>query len=347
VLSPLSQSLPLTDVGADALTCGSCQRPKRELRYPVLEIVSPRMKKFLASCLILAATAVIAAVLLGCGGGGGTMSSSNGTGRITLAITDAPVDGATAVVVRFTGIELKPEGGQAITITLDPALSIDLLDLAGGSSRELLSDREVPAGRYQWVRLLIDAQQNTQSSYIEMADGQRFPLYVPSGSESGLKLIRGFTVAAGSASDFTLDFDLRKSVIAPPGQAPNYILKPVLRIVDNLRVGSIRGTVAAALVPSGCTPQVYVFTGANVVPDDLDAAAAPDVDPLVSVPVALDAASGEYRFRADFLEAGDYTAAFTCDGALDTPEGEETLLFIGTRNVTVSPNESTVITFAS
>jgi hypothetical protein len=78
----------------------------------------------------------------------------------------------------------------------------------------------VPAGRYQSIRLLIEAQQNQPSSYIDFASGARYPLYVPSGSESGLKLIRGFTVAAGSNSNFTIDFDLRKSVIAPPGQAP-------------------------------------------------------------------------------------------------------------------------------
>jgi hypothetical protein len=302
------------------------------------------MKKLLISCIWVALAAVWAALLIGCGGGGA--SSAPSTGRLSLGITDAPVDDATAVVVKFTAIELKPESGEAFTITLDPAPSLDLLALAGGSSRELLSEREVPAGRYTWVRLLIDAQQNTPSSYIDLEDGRRFPLHVPSGSESGLKLIRGFTVAAGSVSNFTIDFDLRKSVIAPPGQAPNYMLKPVLRMVDNLRVGTLTGTVAAALVPTGCTPQVYVFSGANVVPDDLDAAAAPDVDPLVSVPVSLDTASGEWRFRIAFLEAGEYTAAFTCDGALDTPEGEEILVFQGTRNVTVDANSTTAIGFA-
>jgi hypothetical protein len=303
------------------------------------------MKKFLASCLVVAVAAACTALLLGCGGGGESAPSSS-TGRLTLAITDAPVDGATAVVVKFTAIELKPEGGEAITLDLDPAPSVDLLALAGGSSRELLQAREVPAGRYEWVRLLVEAQQNSPSSYVDLSDGQRFPLYVPSGSESGLKLIRGFTVAAGSQSNFTIDFDLRKSVIAPPGRAPNYMLKPVLRIVDNLQVGTLAGTVAGALVPTGCTPQIYVFGGANVVPDDLDSAAAPDVDPLVSAPVALDTASGEYRFRVAFLEAGDYTAAFTCDAALDTPEGEEVLVFFGTRNVTVAPNATTAISFA-
>ena len=202
-------------------------------------------------------------LLAGCGGGGGTGSTEPAMGRISLGVTDAPVDGATAVVVKFTAVELKPEDGEAFTVTLTPAQSIDLLALAGGSSRALLEEHSVPAGRYQWVRLLIEAQENQPSSYIDFAGGARYPLFVPGGSESGLKLIRGFTVATGSISNFTIDFNLRKSVIAPPGQAPNYLLKPVLRMVDNLQIGAIAGTVAPALVTAGCTPQVYIFTGAG------------------------------------------------------------------------------------
>jgi len=286
-----------------------------------------------------------ACLLVGCGGWGGG-SAEAPMGRISLGITDAPVDGATAVVVKFTAVELKPEDGDAFTINLTPAQSVDLLVLAGGGSRALLENYSVPAGHYQSIRLLIEAQQNQPSSYIDFASGERFPLFVPSGSESGLKLIRGFTVAAGSNSNFTIDFDLRKSVIAPPGQAPNYLLKPVLRMVDNLQVGAIAGKVDAALVTTGCSPQVYIFTGAGVVPDDLDPAAPPDVDPLVSVPVKLDTATGEYRFRAGFIEVGEYTASFTCDGAIDTPEGEEVLVFTGTRNLTVNTNQTTTIDFA-
>lgn len=286
-------------------------------------------------------------LLAGCGGGGGDAGSPQAaTGRISLGVTDAPVDGATAVVVKFTAIELKPADGDAFTVNLEPAQSIDLLKLAGGGSRALLENYSVPAGSYQSVRLLIEAQQNQPSSYIDFASGERFPLFVPSGSESGLKLIRGFTVAAGSTSNFTIDFDLRKSVIAPPGQAPNYLLKPVLRMVDNLKVGAIAGTVASALVTADCSPQVYIFTGAGVVPDDLDPATHPDVDPLVSAPVNLDTASGEYRFRLGFIEVGEYTASFTCNGALDTPEGEEVLVFAGTQNATVTANQTTTIAFA-
>jgi hypothetical protein len=70
------------------------------------------------------------------------------------------------------------------------------------------------------------------------------------------------------------------------------------------------------------------------------------VDPLVSAPVNLDTATGEYRFRAGFIEVGEYTASFTCDGASDTPEGEEVLVFTGTQNVTVNTNQTTTIAIA-
>jgi hypothetical protein len=301
------------------------------------------LKKFLFSCLCVTTVAVFAALGTGCGGGDD--GSGPAMGKLTLGITDAPVDDATAVVVRFTAIELKPEGQEAFTIDLSPAQSIDLLALAGGSSRALLEERSVPAGNYQWLRLLIEADASQPGSHIDLENGSRYPLVVPSGSESGLKLNRGFTVAAGSISNFTIDFDLRKSVIAPPGQSPNYVLKPVLRMVDNLLVGTIAGTVAPALIPVDCAPQVYLFTGADVAPDDLDIAPPPDVDPLISVPVGLDAASGEYRFRVAFVEVGAYTASFTCDGDMETPEGEETLVFAGTQNLAVSANQTTTIGF--
>src|SRR5690606_22526037 len=119
----------------------------------------------------------------------------------------------------------------------------------------------------------------------------------------GLKLVRGFTVPAGGVADFTLDFDLRKSVHDPasePGNASgDYILRPVLRIVDNTQVGRISGTVAGSLITAGCDPVVYVFAGAEVTPDDVDALET-DVDPVTAAPVEQDMDSVEYRYTAAF-----------------------------------------------
>jgi hypothetical protein len=289
--------------------------------------------------------AAASAALIAACGGGGSDSAGPGTGTLGINITDAPVDGARHVYVTFTAIELKPDGASPITIDI-PDRRIDLLALRDGLSDPLLPNQTVPAGRYEWVRVFINAQQNTNASAIELLDGRSFPLFVPSGEERGLQLIRGFNVAQGGTTSFTIDFDLRRSVIAPPGQAPNYLLKPVLRIIDNLQVGVISGTVPASLIPTGCTPFIYVFAGSNVVPDDIDSDPSPDVDPLVSVPVTLNSTTGAWSFRVPFLEVGAYTVAFTCNGGVDTPETNETLTFSPAVNVSVNANQTVTLSLA-
>ncbi len=289
------------------------------------------------------ATAATAALLVACGGG--SDGSRPNTGTLNINVTDAPVDGARHVYLTFSGIELKPEGGPPVTYDINPDRRIDVYALRNGGSAPLLQGQSIPAGRYEWLRLQIVAQQNSNASVIELLDGRSFPLFVPSGEERGLQLIRGFAVAQGGTTNLTIDFDLRRSIIAPPGLAPNYLLKPVLRIVDNLQVGRIEGSVAASLVSAGCTPFVYVFEGAGVTPDDMDSDPAPDVDPLVSAPVTQNVTTGTWSYRVAFLEAGAYTLAFTCGGGTDRPETNETLIFGTPRNVTVTANTTTTVDF--
>lgn len=280
----------------------------------------------------------VAAMMAACGGGG----SSGGTGQLSLQVTDAPVDDAAKVVVQFNGLELKPAGGNAISIDYATPRTIDLLALQGGNAASLLEGQTVPAGRYDWVRLKVQTtKDNASPSYLQETGGAQVPLYVPSGSETGLKLVRGFTVPVNGAASFTIDFDLRKSVVDPNGGFAGYYLKPALRLVDNAQVGRISGTVALAalcpastspLVPNG--PSVYVFAGAGVTPDDIDGAG---VEPVTTASVK-ESSPGVYTYTAAFLSPGDYTVAFTCVGATDQPETSEVLPFLGTRNVTVSAN---------
>ena len=157
---------------------------------------------------------------------------------------------------------------------------------------------------------------------------------VPSGDETGLKLIKGFTVAVGSVTDFTIDFDVRKSLVAPPGQktmmetcgGQAYMLKPVLRMVNNLQVGTVSGTVDPNLIAAECasstTPpypgNVYLFgpiaassADSAVVPDDYDGIAGDPngADALVSAMV--DPNTGNYTIG--FVAPGRYKVAYTCD----------------------------------
>ena len=273
----------------------------------------------------------------------GGCSDDASTGKLSMAITDAPVDGATAVVVQFTGVEIKPADGSARSFDFAAPRQINLLALTGTDSELLLDEVEVTAGRYNWVRLKVDADEDgVTDSYIDLTDGSRHELEIPSGAETGLKLHSGFVVAAGGASNFTLDFDLRKSVHEPMNAGDSFKLRPALRIVDNSRIGAIAGTVQAALVVPGCTPAVYVFTGSGVTPDDVDATAP---QPVASARPELNVATGNYGYTAGFLSEGAYTVSFTCDAGADDPATDDTLVFAGTRDATVVADQVTTVNF--
>ncbi|HSD96450.1 MAG TPA: DUF4382 domain-containing protein [Sulfuricaulis sp.] len=295
-----------------------------------------------------------------CGGSGGG-SGGAGTGTLSLQITDAAVDTAEHVYVQFSGLEIQSADGKRTTLyycedpmdatntvlsdTACPMSSapkkLDLLMLSGGQADFLLNGYTLPAGHYSWIRLMVDTA-DPLDSYI-VVSGTPYELTIPSGMQTGLKLNRGFDVPAGGSADFTIDFDLRKSVnLSNIG----YMLRPTLRMVDNVMAGWISGTVDQSLVTTGCTPAVYVFAGSGVTPDDIDGIAA---DPVTTATVKQDN-NGVYRYMAAFLEAGSYTIAFTCDAVADDPLIDNTLNappvnFSGTTSVSVTVKTNTVHNF--
>lgn len=290
---------------------------------------------------------LLLATLLGlasCGGGGGG-GGSTATGTLSLSITDAAVDSADAVVVSFTGVTLQPADGDRITITYASPRSIDLLALNGGETELLLNNEPVDAGAYSWIRLEVD--DSFPNTYIDVGLGPE-PLTIPSGSQSGLKLNRGFTVAGDGSAAFTIDFDLRKSVTEAAG---DYKLRPTLRIMDNSHVGAISGSIVTLnLAAADCTDNpadpnlygaVYAFSGGGVTPDD-EGGTAPDPVTTALVSNAKVDGSGDPVYTLAFLPEGDYTVAFTCDAELDDPESDTDVLnFQGTVSLTVVAGQTT------
>lgn len=288
-----------------------------------------------------APTAFAAAVMIaGCGTG----SDLPGSGRMSLSVTDAPVDDANRVVVEFTGVELQPEGGDRLQFTLPAPRRIDLLNLNGGGSAELLQAVGIPTGAYTFIRLQVNASGDVNESFVETADGGLSPIRIPSGDQRGLQLNGPFQVPASGIANFVIDFDLRKSLRAPPGQNGTFLMRPVLRIVDSDAVGTISGSVANELAAAeGCTPVVYVYAGSDYLPGDEGSITAP----LTSTMVSLDETLGTYRYTAAFLPPGAYTAAFTCDAALDDPETDDDVVFVSPTNATVVDGQTTTVDFAA
>ena len=277
--------------------------------------------RFLKLVLSLAATGL---AVVGCGSGGmtapmdQTQMGQAQMGQMRLSVADAPpADDATHVVVVFTAVELTGNGGNPVTITFPEPKSIDLMAQSGTASA-VLFDEPIPPGSYGQIRLMVIADGSANNSYIDFADGSRMGLRVPSGSETGLKLVSGFTVPSSGVVDYTIDFDLRKAITCPPGQAPACILKPVEHLVNNTSVGNIQGQITSAL-PSGCTPGVYLYGAIVGKLEDMNSTSTDSNQPLASkAPTPTSAPPYYYQFT--FLPPGTYTLGFTCEAAQDNPD---------------------------
>ncbi|HET9107959.1 MAG TPA: DUF4382 domain-containing protein [Steroidobacteraceae bacterium] len=303
-------------------------------------------------CLRMAALVCLALPLAACGGGGGAGSSS-----MNLGITDGPVNSASSVVISFTGVELQPSGGgAAVTFNFGTPKTIDLLQQQNGNQASLLAGVSVPAGNYDWIRLLLNvaADGTVANSYITI-NGAQYPLVVPSGAQTGLKLVQGFTMAVGQQADFTIDFMLQQSITAAPGQTTSgglqeYLLTPALRLVNDEQVGTVSGSVALATLQSnsaclagatsGTGPlpnaNVYIFSGTQAT---LSSALTPLVEPEIT-----ESSSG-YSYSQAFLPTGSYTVAVACTSTSGT--GTTTVAFLPANGTTatVTAGQTTTVNF--
>lgn len=274
-----------------------------------------------------------------------------------LRMAGVPLDTAEQVFVQLRGVEvLSANGNTTLYYCQDPANAgatvasqnpcttpaaprrINLMALGGSLSEALLSDFSLPAGSYNGVRLLVDIA-GTRDSYIVVQGGAEHELTMTNGDQSQLLVNRVFNLAVNGRADMTVVLDLRKSVRLTNNG--NYRLSPNLRLVDTARAGSIAGSVSPTMVPAGCSPAVYIFSGSGVNPDDVDGNG---VEPISSAVVRLDN-SGVYRYRAGFIEAGNYTVSYTCRAVQDRPDDSDALAFSGTANVTVNAQGETTHDF--
>lgn len=155
--------------------------------------------------------------------------------------------------------------------------TFDLLTLANGVTA-VLGEQELDPGRYGQIRLKLTNAEVT-------VDGVVYPLDVPSGSTSGLKLGGGFTIEEGIKTEIVIDFDAARS-IHTTGKKGEYKLMPLLRLAAKATTGSITGQVTNYQN----LPIAYAIAG---------------TDTVTSSRVGKE--SG--RFVLGFLPSGTYTVA--------------------------------------
>ena len=155
--------------------------------------------------------------------------------KLRISLTDAPA-AFEAVNITFSEFSAHIDS-EWITVRGEP-VTVNLLEWNNGKSI-VIGTAEVPAGHYTQIRLKI------QSAEV-VVDGQTHALEVPSGAQSGLKLVHQFTIDPGSTYELLIDFDAERSIVStgPPGNPRRFLLKPTIRVVPKAITGSISGVVA-------------------------------------------------------------------------------------------------------
>ena len=291
--------------------------------------------------------ASLALALAACSSGGSSGGDSGDDvdgSSFSLRLTDAPFNDAVGVNIMFTEVHLRPAAGNWVRHVLPAPQSIDLSSLQGMKTAELVVDLAVPAGEYREIRLLVD-DGDPMNNTIELSGGLVFPLKIPSGSSSGIKIKGDFTLSAGRATTLIADIDLLQSIVMAGGSG-NYLLKPVVRLVDSAGSNHVRGTIdPALLVAPSCSDAdplthnaVYLYPGDADDIEDIDQSENDGDQPLTTAKVRLEPASGDFVYEIGFMPAGTYTIAFTCNAHLENLDEDDDLSFFGVRKVKVLAN---------
>ncbi|WP_411273158.1 DUF4382 domain-containing protein [Daejeonella sp.] len=167
---------------------------------------------------------------------------------VSVKLTDGP--GAyDAVFLSIKEVKILSSAGESsLPVDTKP---FNILRFRMGKDT-LIASRDLPAGRLQEVRLVLN---DTGNSVV--INGMSYPLTTPSGQTSGVKLKVNENLESGVAYTMLLDFDVAKSIV----QTGNgkYILKPVIRVIPNAVSGSISGVIS----PAASSPKIYAITGTD------------------------------------------------------------------------------------
>ncbi|HEY5810747.1 MAG TPA: DUF4382 domain-containing protein [Povalibacter sp.] len=258
------------------------------------------------------------------------LAGCNGAVTVDLA-ADAPADTTVSnVVVDVAGVEFRRSDGTTEKLEFTQAERKDLLD---NSAFRMFTNETLGEGTYTGVRLLLE---DNDANRVTRVDGRQFPLNIAEGEYAEVDL----TVVKDESShdDLALSLDLRKS-LSFNDDNDEYTLTPALRSTPADKAAQISGNVdircsaGSSLAQGGA---VYLFTGADIEPNDIGSA----VVPYATAAVIADQFSGFSTYSLRYLTPGDYTIAVTCNGDEDEASVDNDIDFVGTANVSVDDSET-------
>lgn len=292
----------------------------------------------------LITSGVLLVLLAACGGGGGDSSSVVTMGSLSTSLTDSSTDEYRAIYVTVEKVEVNPADGSGWRTVATPGTTYNLLDLVNGV-REELGIAFLDSGHYDQLRLILGdqpdggtnilAQRHPFANYLIDQSDTVFELKVPSGLQTGIKVVHGFDISENQTTELILDFDAMRSVIKA-GNSGKHLLKPTIKVLRTTEAAIVTGLVSV----DGSDPVTGIegaLVSAQVYDNDLELDARDRVSTERSTVTSADddqTAADETGQYSLFLPAGDYNLVAYATGyaplcrqislsAGSTPEDED------------------------
>ncbi len=168
--------------------------------------------------------------------------------KFSVKMTDAP-GSYDALMLSIKRVEVLTSEGE-FELPVNPA-PFDILEFRMGKDT-LLASKDIPSGRLQEIRLVLNDTGNEV-----VIDGETYDLKTPSGQSSGVKLKINDELQGGIAYTLKIDFDAAKSIVKTGNG--KYILKPVIRAIPNAVSGAVTGMIS----PASSNSKVFAITGTD------------------------------------------------------------------------------------
>jgi hypothetical protein len=221
-------------------------------------------------------------IIFACGGGGG--SSSGEVGTVSMSLTDARSNGFNAVYVTIDDVQVHMKGNdnndnnwRSVSAPTLPK-TFNLYELTNGV-REEIGLADLTTGPYTQMRLIIGtvpdgginklSEAHPYANYVIDTDDNYQELKIPSGNQTGFKIVHGFTISTSQTTELILDFNAEKSVVVA-GNSGNSLLKPTVKVGSTEELSIIRGrvTIDGSTGIAGALVSVQQYDG--TVTDDKD-----------------------------------------------------------------------------
>lgn len=183
----------------------------------------------------------------------GSSSSSESIGSLSLSLTDAASSDYTAVYVTIKEVQVHrgEDAGGVWYVVATPNKTYNLLHLVNGVMEDLgLSSLD--SGTYTQMRMILGTaadsspnilgQGHPHANYFIDGLNDAHELRVPSGYQTGIKLVHQFGIVEGLTTELLLDFDVEKSIVRA-GNSGNWLLKPTIKVIGTINKAVLTGVI--------------------------------------------------------------------------------------------------------